>query len=204
MNTIQQAIEAEALKEKPLVNEQFADNGEHSHWELIDVETGRILWTEEELPTPKQPLKKLEEISDEDAIEVAKIIVQHYERIDFTYQLINVDEDYKTLELTPSDYHKGLKMPIVQIDFKLNGDIVLWSMHAKSSWSLHESDEIREYPLPLYIRCIDFLRSRGYDIPNNYAYQANVSEIVRKHDCPVCERPLMGNPLQCTNPFCDR
>lgn len=31
--------------EKPLVIERFADNGEHSHWELIDSD-GNILWTE--------------------------------------------------------------------------------------------------------------------------------------------------------------
>lgn len=28
---------------KPLLNEKFTDNGEHSHWELIDSETGEIL-----------------------------------------------------------------------------------------------------------------------------------------------------------------
>lgn len=38
----------ESLKMKPLVNEVFADNGEHSHYELLDAETGKILWTEKE------------------------------------------------------------------------------------------------------------------------------------------------------------
>lgn len=32
---------------EPKVIERFADNGEHSHYELIDVETGDILWSEE-------------------------------------------------------------------------------------------------------------------------------------------------------------
>lgn len=38
----------ESLKVKPLVREIFADNGEHSHYELLDAETGKVLWTEEE------------------------------------------------------------------------------------------------------------------------------------------------------------
>lgn len=38
----------ESLKVKPLVREVFADNGEHSHYELLDAETGKVLWTEEE------------------------------------------------------------------------------------------------------------------------------------------------------------
>lgn len=32
--------------EEPKVNEIFADNGEHSHWQLIDA-NGKILWSEE-------------------------------------------------------------------------------------------------------------------------------------------------------------
>lgn len=35
---------------KPTIKECFADNGEHSHWELIDSDTGEVLWKEEELP----------------------------------------------------------------------------------------------------------------------------------------------------------
>ena len=32
--------------DKPIVSEAFADNGEHSHWRLIDPETGKLLWSE--------------------------------------------------------------------------------------------------------------------------------------------------------------
>ena len=28
---------------KPIINENFADNGAHSHWSVIDFETGHIL-----------------------------------------------------------------------------------------------------------------------------------------------------------------
>lgn len=30
---------------KPILDEQFADNGEHSHWHLIDSEEGMVLWS---------------------------------------------------------------------------------------------------------------------------------------------------------------
>lgn len=33
--------------EKPIINEVFSDNGEHSHWELIAAETGELLWSED-------------------------------------------------------------------------------------------------------------------------------------------------------------
>jgi len=32
---------------KPIVVERFADNGEHSHWELIKIEDSSILWSED-------------------------------------------------------------------------------------------------------------------------------------------------------------
>lgn len=31
---------------QPKVIERFTDNGEHSHWELINVDTGDTLWKE--------------------------------------------------------------------------------------------------------------------------------------------------------------
>jgi hypothetical protein len=34
---------------KPIVVEVFADNGEHSHWELID-DNGDVLWDSWEVP----------------------------------------------------------------------------------------------------------------------------------------------------------
>lgn len=33
--------------EKPIINEVFTDNGEHSHWELIDIDDGKLLWSED-------------------------------------------------------------------------------------------------------------------------------------------------------------
>ena len=32
---------------KPILNEVFTDNGEHSHWNLIDGETNDIIWSED-------------------------------------------------------------------------------------------------------------------------------------------------------------
>lgn len=34
--------------EKPTIVERFADNGEHSHWEMVRTEDGYTLWSEEE------------------------------------------------------------------------------------------------------------------------------------------------------------
>lgn len=31
--------------EKPIIDEQYTDNGEFSHWHLIDQETGCVLWS---------------------------------------------------------------------------------------------------------------------------------------------------------------
>lgn len=32
---------------KPIIKEVFADNGEHSHWELINSDNGEVIWTED-------------------------------------------------------------------------------------------------------------------------------------------------------------
>lgn len=41
--------------QKPIIEEMFADNGEHSHWKLIDSSTGETLWEQLE---PKQLLQQ--------------------------------------------------------------------------------------------------------------------------------------------------
>lgn len=52
---------AATVTSKPVVNEVFADNGEHSHWELIDSTNGKILWTEAEDSTDKGEKGKMDE-----------------------------------------------------------------------------------------------------------------------------------------------
>jgi len=37
--------------DKPIINEVFADNGQHSHWELRDANTGKVLWSEKGRPS---------------------------------------------------------------------------------------------------------------------------------------------------------
>lgn len=46
---------------EPQVIEVYTDNGEHSHWRLIDVETGDNLWSEypEEDEARGLPVKKV-------------------------------------------------------------------------------------------------------------------------------------------------
>jgi hypothetical protein len=31
--------------EKPILTEQYSDNGEFSHWHLIENRTGKVLWS---------------------------------------------------------------------------------------------------------------------------------------------------------------
>lgn len=41
---------------KPIIVERFADNGEHSHYDLIEVETGELLWSEEPENNSNEPI----------------------------------------------------------------------------------------------------------------------------------------------------
>ena len=45
---------------KPILTEVFTCNGEHSHWRLVDVDTGENLWSEdpEEDRAMGYPVKK--------------------------------------------------------------------------------------------------------------------------------------------------
>ena len=44
---VQHLTDKEIKMEKPFLEDHKADNGEHSHWNLIDSETGELLWTED-------------------------------------------------------------------------------------------------------------------------------------------------------------
>src|SRR5260221_4915665 len=48
----------------PIVNEVFADNGAHSHWEVINPNNGKILWTESD-ETPSPPSTRLADVIKE-------------------------------------------------------------------------------------------------------------------------------------------
>jgi len=41
--------------DKPIVVERFSDNGEHSHYALIDSENGELLWSE----LPEEEIEKM-------------------------------------------------------------------------------------------------------------------------------------------------
>jgi hypothetical protein len=43
------------LTSKPTIVERYADNGEHSHYDLINSDTGETLWSEPEDPIPPSP-----------------------------------------------------------------------------------------------------------------------------------------------------
>lgn len=40
---------------KPIIVERFSDNGEHSHWALIDSKTGELIWSE----APEEEIQNL-------------------------------------------------------------------------------------------------------------------------------------------------
>lgn len=47
-------METNQLREAPTLVERFADNGEHSHWDLVDTDTSETLWSEENLQLPSK------------------------------------------------------------------------------------------------------------------------------------------------------
>ena len=53
---------------EPKIIEKFADNGEHSHYELMDIDTGKILWSEDEdlfnMSSMNFTLREVEEPTD--------------------------------------------------------------------------------------------------------------------------------------------
>lgn len=44
----------------PVIIERFADNGQHSHWDLISPHDGKILWSEMPAPTPTDAGREVE------------------------------------------------------------------------------------------------------------------------------------------------
>jgi hypothetical protein len=65
---------------KPTIVEKFADNGEHSHWELINSETSETLWIEDN----RDPLKPIEEFIKEQISlfpkEINGTVKYHYDK----------------------------------------------------------------------------------------------------------------------------
>lgn len=48
---------------KPIIVEKFADNGEHSHWEIVD-EFGKVYWSEDKPKlTGAQIIEKFDNLS---------------------------------------------------------------------------------------------------------------------------------------------
>lgn len=45
--------------EKPTIVERFADNGEHSHYALIETETGELLWSE----APEEEMQQVKNLN---------------------------------------------------------------------------------------------------------------------------------------------
>ena len=75
------------MKTEPRICEKFADNGEHSHWELINTDNGETLWKESQ-SSPK--IKQLE------WVEVYKSIFNTNTSFKYAYE-IHVNDDGSTI-----------------------------------------------------------------------------------------------------------
>lgn len=72
----------EALKSQPTLVEKFAENGQHSHWELTDTDTGKVLWNGEGAQkNQEERLKAQKSIKEKVLSEYAKgnIVVATFE-----------------------------------------------------------------------------------------------------------------------------
>ena len=70
--------------EKPIVVERFADNGEHSHWELIST-GGEVLWDNWEAHWDyKQELEMYEKKLKERQEELDRLIAKYKWKLDET------------------------------------------------------------------------------------------------------------------------
>lgn len=75
---------------KPIVMEKFTNTGEHSHWELVNAQTGETLWEEgRERGTPRY-------ITDI-RIGCGAVIDTWHKDYDKDYQGISSDNDYVVL-----------------------------------------------------------------------------------------------------------
>jgi len=83
--------------EKPLVNEVFADNGEHSHWNLIDVKTGANLWSENPIEDKAVGHKVENLISHEQTFEILRLIESHQKLTDGTGLTHEENQEYEDL-----------------------------------------------------------------------------------------------------------
>lgn len=96
---------------KPTLVEVFSDNGEHSHWTLVNPENGEKLWSEDPdeckamgYPVSQQPLSGDRELA-------GKVLDKHLPHFKHTFQfnnrreIINAMEEYASQFSTPN---KGL------------------------------------------------------------------------------------------------
>jgi len=132
------------MKKGPEVMENFADNGEHSHWSLINVKNGKTLWSEtsgEEKTTLDTIIikdSKGEDISIADAMEKLRnkyvtLIDQVVETLGFNFVLDYLNNKYgeqktgyESIRLSfkdlPSTYYPGLLSEF------------LYAAHGKKVW----------------------------------------------------------------------
>lgn len=104
-----------SISDKPILNEVFADNGAHSHWELIHPMNGKILWTEDsgtEQPIPSDIAKWIEDRSFALNDDLPDVKVMCSDQVGPLYSLLldkirGKDEEIVELEKRLSVFQEG-------------------------------------------------------------------------------------------------
>jgi len=86
----------------PTIDERFADNGEHSHWVLVDASTGETLWDES---------NRADELRDRVMAEVAFGIIAHKVKADVRVVRTVTDNILVVVRGTPTATTEGLHTP---------------------------------------------------------------------------------------------
>lgn len=85
--------------EKPIINEVFVDNGEHSHWELIDIDDGKLLWSEDIEESNSIRVGNKEEITEEIPEELIRILNKYEPSEELIHEICHSLPCYITMNI---------------------------------------------------------------------------------------------------------
>ena len=93
--------------EKPILVEVFADNGEFSHWKLVNVETGETIWEEPEDGVDSHEIQRLKSlISKRDELIFSMVRSTHSYQSFMLNENMDIDElrkKFNTIELMKNE-----------------------------------------------------------------------------------------------------
>jgi len=127
---IQAHIQAHKFMEPKLV-EKFADNGDHSHWELINPDTNEIIWSEESDVSKDEMTGKLTyqlSLLINTSAEVQTFIEKYKAKLRRTTKHFDIAEK---IEYVPGEYIWHLDTSMVNWHFELKEDEFYFHSRAK-------------------------------------------------------------------------